>query len=80
LQSVVTVRQCQAVQQCHTYLLTYLLTTRSGTGVTNYPITGDLAVRTFVPLLIQKFLSLSPEVPSARQNKTHKKCIQTFKN
>jgi len=23
LQSVVTVRQCQAVQQCHTYLLTY---------------------------------------------------------
>jgi len=36
LQSVVTVRQCQAVQQCHTYLLTYYPT---GTLVPDsYPV------------------------------------------
>jgi len=41
LQSVVTVRECQAVQQCHSYLLTYYPT---GTRVTNYPITAGLSV------------------------------------
>jgi len=35
LQSVVTVRQCQAVQQCHTYLLTYLL---PGGYLLSYPV------------------------------------------
>jgi len=50
-EAAVTVRQCQAIQQCHTYLLTYLLPdgypdTRSGTRVTAAPRLSSIYKRT----------------------------------